>query len=100
MPPEQVNVLIWRGLGDSDGGFPLIGKLYTDSLTGDLYICYKPDANNNGGIILEREFRLCRWAHIPMPDVARKKLEREMAVMRKNGVNKSRESATMRRKMG
>lgn len=82
MPPEQVNVLIWRGLGDSDGGFPLIAKLYVDSRTGDRYLCYKPDVNGDGGIILEHEFRLCRWAEIPWPDVARRKWEREQRRMR------------------
>ena len=86
MPPEQVNVLIWRGLKDDDGGFPLIGKMYTYRETGERYICYKVGSTSPKpeGVIWEDEFRLCRWAEIERPEEAQRKWARYQA--RRNGV--------------
>lgn len=86
LPPLKVNVLIWRGLRDTDGGFPLIGKRYEDA--GETFMCYKPGATApySGGFIDEDEFRWCRWTEIEMPEAARKKWEKEQERMAANAV--------------
>lgn len=83
MPPYRQNVLIWRGLADSDGGFPLIGKLYHDKVSDEDYISYKPDCNGNGDVILQMEFRQLLWAEIPWPERARKKWQKEQETFAK-----------------
>ena len=78
MPPEETNVLIWRGLKDSDGGFPLIGRLFRD-VFGRPYMCYKIGYTSlDMGYITEEEFRQCLWARIPMPEQAEKKMVKDI----------------------
>lgn len=83
MPPYRQNVLVWRGLKDSDGGFPLIGKLWHNTELDIDYISYKPDCNGPGDYIMPEEFAACMWAEIPWPERARKKWEKEQAVIKR-----------------
>lgn len=80
-PPVNTSILIWRGLSDSDGGFPAIGRYYIDRETGESYVAIKPSIANRADLILEKEYRMIRWAEIPMPDEARRKYERNLAVI-------------------
>lgn len=81
LPPMRRSVLIWRGMDDSSGGFPLIGRLYEDPMTGEKYICYNPKAflrDDDGttyqaGYIFKWEFQDIRWAEIPVPKAAQAK---------------------------
>ena len=84
MPPMKENVLLWRGLTDSDGGFPLIGKLYADPATGELYIVYKVNPAGRDGVICPEEFRSMLWAEIEVPERARRKREKELEQIRRN----------------
>ena len=70
-PPYGENILIWRGLEDSDGGFPLIGRRWAEP---EEHITHKPDANGNFGIIYPEEYPKLRWAEIPVPKAALKKV--------------------------
>lgn len=83
MPPYKQNVLIWTGLADSDGGFPVIGKLYHDNISDEDYIRHKLDCNGGGDCILQKDFRQCLWAEIPWPEKARKKWQKERETIAK-----------------
>lgn len=75
LPPSDVNVLLWRGLKDDDGGFPLVGKLKKDG--DDMYIVHKP----RGDFIEQDEFGEMRWTFIQIPPEAaskRARLEKRM----------------------
>lgn len=98
MPPYKENILVWTGLADSDGGFPVIGKLYHDSISDEDYIRHKLDCNGGGDCILQRDFRQCLWAEIPWPEKARRKWEKEREAIRRNMEAKEARAARRRSK--
>lgn len=84
LPPTEATFLLWMGLQDSDGGFPAVARLYRDR-DGTPYVMFH-GAQDNWKVFFECEWRGMMWAEIPMPETARKKRERELAIMRRNGV--------------
>ena len=84
LPPKETTFLLWMGLKDSDGGFPVIAKLYYDS-TNTPYIIFR-SADDKWKLFLPCEWDGMLWATIPMPEQARKMYEKDLEIKRSNGV--------------
>lgn len=65
LPPLRKPVLIWRGMSDSDGGFPMMGKHVL--FEGKSYIRYKCAANM-WCELNESEYKDTRWAEVERPE--------------------------------
>lgn len=65
LPPLRKPVLIWRGMSDSDGGFPMMAKRVI--FDGKNYIRYK-GADNMWCELDESEYKDTRWAEVERPE--------------------------------
>lgn len=65
LPPLRKPVLIWRGMSDSDGGFPMMGKHVL--FEGKSYIRYK-DCDDRWQVLDESEYKDTRWAEVERPE--------------------------------
>ena len=65
LPPIRKPVLIWRGMSDSDGGFPMMGKNVI--FDGKNYIRYK-GADSQWCELDESEYKDTRWAEVERPE--------------------------------
>ena len=65
LPPLRKPVLIWRGMSDSDGGFPMMGKhvIFNDKS----YIRFK-GADTGWDVLDESEYKDTRWAEVERPE--------------------------------
>lgn len=65
LPPLRKPVLIWRGMSDSDGGFPMMAKrVRFDNLD---VIRYK-GADDGWRALSESEYYDTRWAEVERPE--------------------------------
>ena len=88
LPPDRVTFLLWMGISDSDGGFPVVAKVFRD-MVGEPYVRFH-GADEVWKVLFRCELEDCLWAEIPLPDCAAKRLERHKAKtaenMRKRGL--------------
>ena len=66
MPPEGERFLLWMGLKDDDGGFPVVAYKKTDR-DGSPYIMFH-GADDGWKVLFVCEWRHCAWAVIPKPE--------------------------------
>lgn len=84
LPPERTTFLLWLGLQDSDGGFPVVAKLWRDC-NGTPYVMFH-GAEDNWKVFFECEWQGMMWATIPRPMVAQRKYEKDLEIKRRNGI--------------
>lgn len=65
LPPLRKPVLIWRGMSDSDGGFPMIGKHVL--FDGESRIRTK-GADADWNVLDESEYKDTRWSEVERPE--------------------------------
>ena len=66
MPPINETVLLWRGIRDSDGGFPCVAKHCR--VNGEEYIRWR-SYDELWQKLKPEEYRATRWAMIPKPEI-------------------------------
>ena len=65
LPDPGERVLLWRGLSDSDGGFPAIAR--SVRYRGETVIRYNPEGGDWHELTRE-EYPASMWARIPRPE--------------------------------